>query len=59
MASRLRPASASAALVRHRYEGAGAFEGAEFIDDQRCVMVWEKQAGRWRLVMEQCALNSK
>jgi uncharacterized protein (TIGR02246 family) len=46
-----------AALVRHRYEGAGAFEGAEFIDDQRCVMVWEKQAGQWRLVMEQCARN--
>jgi tRNA-Thr(GGU) m(6)t(6)A37 methyltransferase TsaA len=46
-----------AAMVRHRYEGAGAFEGAEFVDDQRCVMVWERQAGRWRLVMEQCALN--
>jgi uncharacterized protein (TIGR02246 family) len=48
-----------AALVRHRYQGAGAFEGAEFIDDQRCVMIWERQAGAWRLVMEQCAVNGK
>jgi uncharacterized protein (TIGR02246 family) len=48
-----------AAVVRHRYEGAGAYEGAAFVDDQRCVMVWEKLAGRWRLVMEQCALNGK
>jgi uncharacterized protein (TIGR02246 family) len=48
-----------AAVERHHYEGAGAFEGAEFIDDQRCVMVWEKQAGQWRLVMEQCSLNHR
>lgn len=46
-----------AAIVRHRYQGAGAFEGKEFSDDQRCVMVWEKQTAGWRLVLEQCALN--
>jgi uncharacterized protein (TIGR02246 family) len=54
----VRQLGSDAVLVRHHYEGAGAFEGAEFIDDQRCVMVWEKHAGKWRLVMEQCALNS-
>jgi uncharacterized protein (TIGR02246 family) len=43
------------ALVRHRYQGAGSFEGTRFTDDQRCVMIWEKQAGEWRLVMEQCS----
>ncbi|MNC42354.1 SnoaL-like domain protein [compost metagenome] len=48
-----------AAVVRHRYEGAGSFEGASFMDDQRCVMVWEKQAGEWRLVMEQCSFSGK
>jgi uncharacterized protein (TIGR02246 family) len=49
-----------AAVERHHYDGAGAFEGAGFVDDQRCVMVWENQAGGWRLVMEQCAaLNGK
>jgi hypothetical protein len=48
-----------AAVVRHRYQGAGSFEGTSFTDDQRCVMVWEKQAGEWRLVMEQCSFSSK
>jgi uncharacterized protein (TIGR02246 family) len=48
-----------AAVVRHRYQGAGSYEGTSFTDDQRCVMVWEKQAGEWRLVMEQCSFNSK
>lgn len=48
-----------AAVIRHRYEGAGSFEGASFMDDQRCVMVWEKQAGEWRLVMEQCSFSGK
>jgi ketosteroid isomerase-like protein len=55
----VRPVGQSAALVRHRYQGAGSFEGASFTDDQRCVMIWEKQAGQWRLVMEQCAFSSK
>jgi uncharacterized protein (TIGR02246 family) len=48
-----------AAVVRHRYQGSGSFEGTSFTDDQRCVMVWEKQAGQWRLVMEQCSFSSK
>ena len=47
------------AVVRHRYQGAGSFEGTSFTDDQRCVMVWEKHAGEWRLVMEQCSFSSK
>jgi uncharacterized protein (TIGR02246 family) len=48
-----------AAVVRHRYQGAGSYEGASFTDDQRCVMVWERDAGDWRLVMEQCSFASK
>jgi uncharacterized protein (TIGR02246 family) len=48
-----------AAVVRHRYQGAGSFEGTSFTDDHRCIMVWEKHAGAWRLVMEQCSLSSK
>lgn len=44
-----------AAIVRHRYQGTGSFEGTSFTDDHRCVMVWEKDAGEWRLVMEQCS----
>jgi hypothetical protein len=48
-----------AAVVRHRYEGTGSFDGTSFTDDQQCVMVWEKQAGEWRLVMEQCSFSGK
>ena len=48
-----------AAVVRHRYQGAGSFEGTSFTDDHLCVMVWERQAGEWRLVMEQCSFSSK
>ena len=51
----VRSVGRDAALVRHHYRGAGSFEGVAFTDDQRCVMVWEKQAGAWRLVMEQCS----
>jgi uncharacterized protein (TIGR02246 family) len=48
-----------AAVVRHRYQGAGSFEGTSFTDDHRCVLVWEKHAGEWRLVLEQCSFSSK
>jgi hypothetical protein len=49
----------NAAVVRHRYRGAGSFEGALFTDDHLCVMVWEKHADQWRLVMEQCSFSTK
>ena len=53
----VRAVGREAAVVRHRYQGAGSFEGKSFTDDQRCVMIWEKQAGEWRLVMEQCSFS--
>ena len=53
----VRAVGRDAALVRHRYQGAGSFEGTPFTDDHRCVMVWEKHAGQWRLVMEQCSFS--
>jgi uncharacterized protein (TIGR02246 family) len=55
----VRPLGHEAAVVRHRYQGAGSFEGTPFTDDQRGVMVWEKQAGEWRLVMEQNSFCSR
>jgi uncharacterized protein (TIGR02246 family) len=48
-----------AAVVRHRYRGAGSFDGKSFTDDHQCVMVWEKHAGQWRIVMEQCSISGK
>jgi hypothetical protein len=35
----------------------GAF--SECMDDNRCVLVWEKQAGEWRIVLDQCSFSSK
>ena len=56
----VRPLGDNAAVVRHRYRGAGSFEGKSFGDDQLCVMVWEKHVGgEWRLVMDQCSFSSK
>jgi uncharacterized protein (TIGR02246 family) len=55
----VRAVGREAAVVRHRWQGAGSFEGTSFTDDHRGVMVWEKQAGEWRLVMEQCSFSSK
>jgi hypothetical protein len=55
----VRPLGIEAGVVRHRYQGAGSFAGAAFTDDQRGVMVWEKHAGRWRLVMDQSSHYSK
>ena len=55
----IRELGLEAAVVRHRYQGAGSFEGTSFTDDHRCVMVWEKHAGEWRLVMEQCSFSGK
>ena len=54
----VRPLGREAAVVRHRYQGAGSFEGTSFTDDHRGVMVWEQQAGEWRLVMEQCSFSA-
>jgi ketosteroid isomerase-like protein len=47
------------AIVRHRSQAAGSFEGTSFTDDHRCVMICEKQAGEWRIVMEQHSFGSK
>jgi hypothetical protein len=48
-----------AAVVRHRSQAAGSFEGTSFTDDHTCVMVCEKQAGEWQIVMEQHSFSSK
>ncbi len=55
----VRAVGQNAAVVRHHYQGAGSFEGNSFTDDQRGVMVWEKHAGQWRLVMEQCSFSGQ
>jgi ketosteroid isomerase-like protein len=55
----VRPVGQDAAVVRHRVQSAGSYEGTSFTDDFRCVIVWERHAGGWRIVMEQCSFNGK
>jgi uncharacterized protein (TIGR02246 family) len=51
----VRPLGPDAALVHHRFQGAGSYEGNSFQEDNRNVMIWHRQAGQWRLVFEQCS----
>jgi hypothetical protein len=55
----VRAVGQEAAVVRQRCQAAGSFEGTSFTDDFRGVMVCEKQAGEWRVVLEQCSLYGK
>ena len=56
----VRPLGPGAAIVRHRYQGAGSYDGKEFVDNQRGVMIWQKETdGRWRVVMDQCSFANK
>jgi ketosteroid isomerase-like protein len=48
-----------AAVVRRHWQGGGSYDGTSFTDDQKCVMVCEKQAGEWRIVMEQASFHGK
>jgi uncharacterized protein (TIGR02246 family) len=53
----VRPVGRDAAVVRHRWQGSGSFEGTSFTDDQRGLRVWERRDGEWRLVVEQCSFS--
>ena len=55
----IRPLCDAGAIVRHRYQGSGSFEGKPFTDDHRCLMLWENRAGEWRVVMEQCSFSGE
>jgi ketosteroid isomerase-like protein len=55
----VRPLGREAAVVRYRSKAAGSFEGTSFTDNYKCVMVCEKQAGEWRIVLEHCSFSGK
>lgn len=44
-----------AALVRHRWQGAGTFRGQAFVYDHRCVTICDRSSGRWCIRYEQCS----
>ena len=43
------------ALVRHHWRGHGTIRGRDFVDDHRCVMIWCRSEGRWRVHYEQAS----
>jgi uncharacterized protein (TIGR02246 family) len=43
-----------AAIVRHRWQGAGTYEGVSFEDDHRCTMICARRDGAWEIVLEHC-----
>jgi ketosteroid isomerase-like protein len=53
----VRSVGQNAAILRHQFQGAGSYQGKPFADDNRCLMVWEKTAGQWRLVLDQCSFS--
>ena len=46
-----------AAVIRHRGQGEGEFEGKPFKEDHACVTVCARVRGEWQIVMEQCTAN--
>jgi uncharacterized protein (TIGR02246 family) len=47
----------NAAVIRHRGQGEGAFDGQPFKEDHACITVCERVHGEWRVVVEQCTAN--
>jgi hypothetical protein len=55
----VRPVGDDAAVVLHRWQGEGTFEGTSFKDDHRCTMVCGRRGAEWQIVMEHCSPNSR
>ena len=51
----VRPLSQDVTLVRHHWKGRGTFRGQVFDDNHRCVMVWHRVSGEWRVRYEQAS----
>jgi uncharacterized protein (TIGR02246 family) len=47
----------TAAVIRHRGQGEGEFDGKPFKEDHSLVMVCARVAGEWQVIMEQCTAN--
>ena len=41
--------------VKHRWQGAGVYDGTSFKDDHRCTMLCVRREGRWLIAHEQCS----
>jgi hypothetical protein len=55
----VRALGTDAAVIRHRWQGEGTFEGTSFRDDHKCVMVCARLGAGWQIVLEQCTANAR
>ena len=46
-----------AAVIRHRGQGEGEYEGKQFNEDHACMTVCARVGEEWQIVMEQCTAN--
>ena len=49
------PLGAEVVIVRHHWQGRGTIRGHAFVDNHRCVMIWHRVAGEWRVHYEQAS----
>jgi len=54
----VKPVGEDAAVVVHRSQAEGGFEGKSFKEDHRCTMLCVRRYGEWRVMLEQCSLNN-
>ena len=46
------------AVVVHRSQAEGRFEGKSFKADHRCTMLCVRRGGEWQVILEQCSPNN-
>lgn len=54
----IKPIAEDAAVVVHRSQAEGGFEGKSFKEDHRCTMLCVRRGGEWRVILEQCSSNN-
>ena len=54
----IKPVGADTAVIVHRSQAEGGFEGKSFKDDHRCTMLCVRRGGEWRVILEQCSPNN-
>ena len=55
----IKPVGEDAAVLVHRSQAEGRFEGNSFKDDHRCTMLCVRRGGEWRVILEQCSPNNQ
>jgi thiol-disulfide isomerase/thioredoxin len=55
----IKPVAEDVAVVVHRWQGEGRFEGKSFRDDHRCSMLCVRRGSEWRVMLEQCSPNNR